>query len=184
MNNIEFLYNLLMNDEFNENNINILCKLIPEIIPTINFDHNHPHHHLNVFEHTIYAISISEKNFDVRLTLLLHDIGKPLSQVKTSKGNSSFIGHPNISADMTYNILCRLGFDENYIKKIVYLVKKHDNILPLKKESFKLLYNEVGSELIDLLINVQSADALAHHPDFLEKRIRYLKKIKSFRKNI
>ena len=45
----------------------------------IGFEHKHPHHHLDVWNHTLLALSYSPKDFDIRLVLLLHDIGKPHS---------------------------------------------------------------------------------------------------------
>ena len=60
-------------------NMDDLLLIIPEIKNMIGFEHNHPHHHLDVWNHTLLALSLSENDFDIRLCLLLHDIGKPFS---------------------------------------------------------------------------------------------------------
>src|SRR5574344_2051507 len=60
-------------------NLEYILKIIPELGDTIGFEHKHPHHHLDVFEHTLYALSLSENDYEIRLALLLHDIGKPHS---------------------------------------------------------------------------------------------------------
>ena len=75
-----YLYGILMSDNIVESiksNIDYILDLIPEIKYSIGFDQKHPHHHLDVWEHTLYALSLSEKDFEIRLALLLHDIGKP-----------------------------------------------------------------------------------------------------------
>lgn len=70
----------------------------------IGFDHKHPHHHLDVWEHTLYALDMSDKDFDLRLTLPFHDIGKPFSFVEKN-GIRYFHNHPYISQNMTKIIL-------------------------------------------------------------------------------
>ena len=75
----------------------------------IGFEHNHPHHHLDVWNHTLYALSLSENNFDIRLSLLLHDIGKPFSYQDDEIRH--FHNHPYVSFIMSKSILSRLGFN-------------------------------------------------------------------------
>lgn len=71
-----------MSDNLIENinsNIDVLIKMFPDINDMIGFEHKNKHHYLDVWKHTLKALSFSNKNFIVRLTLLLHDIGKPHS---------------------------------------------------------------------------------------------------------
>ena len=106
MDNKNTLYNILMCDDVVKNirqNLQNLIVIIPEIADMIGFDHNHPHHHLDVWEHTLYALSLSPNNFDIRLALLLHDIGKPHSFQDDEVRH--FKGHPELSAQITKYIL-------------------------------------------------------------------------------
>lgn len=169
-NRIQTLYNILINDNIKESinlNLNYLLELIPEIRHMIGFEHKHPHHHLDVWEHTLEALSISENDFDVRLSLLLHDIGKPFSYIEKG-GIRHFYGHPVVSSEMSRNILSRLGFIDEYIDKICYLIKKHDTSISereIKSSNYNLIYTRYL---------IQKSDALAHHPDKLDKRKKYL----------
>ena len=152
-------------------NLDFLIELIPEIENMIGFEHNHPHHHLDVWNHTLYALSLSENNFDIRLSLLLHDIGKPFSYQDDEIRH--FHNHPYVSFIMSKSILSRLGFNTEYINKICYLIKKHDT--PITKKEIEYNYN-----LEYMRYKIQECDALAHHPEKLEKRKRYLESTKKY----
>ena len=165
------LHEILLSDDVVDtinNNMAYMLEIIPEIKGMIGFDHKHPHHHLDVWKHTLYALSLSEKDFDTRLCLLLHDIGKPLSYTEGKDGIRHFFNHPKVSAEMSKIILERLDFDDEYIKYMCYLISHHDS--PIKDEQIDNNY-----ELCLKLYEIQKCDALAHHPDKLEKRKKYLK---------
>lgn len=158
---------LLSNDvvESINRNMDSLLQIIPEIENMIGFEHKHPHHHLDVWNHTLLALSLSEKDFDIRLCLLLHDIGKPFSYQDEEVRH--FRNHAKVSANMSKIILKRLGFDDEYIKYICYLIEQHDN--PISDEQIVNDY-----DLCLKLLEIQKCDALAHHPDKIEKRKKYI----------
>ena len=165
------LQSILLSDDIVKSindNMNDLLFVIPEIKYMIGFEHNHPHHHLDVWNHTLLALSLSEKNFDIRLCLLLHDIGKPFSY--QDEEIRHFKNHPMVSAKMSEEILHRLGYNEEYINLICYLIEKHDT--PISSELIENNY-----ELCLKLYEIQRCDALAHHPDKLEKRKKYIDEI-------
>ena len=162
------LQSILLSDNIVESinkNIDYLLKLIPEIENMIGFEHKHPHHHLDVWNHTILALSLSEKDFDIRLCLLLHDIGKPFSYQDEEVRH--FRNHAKVSSDMSRIILNRLRYDKKYINYICYLIENHDT--PISDEQIVNDY-----DLCLKLLKIQKCDALAHHPDRLEKRKKYI----------
>lgn len=160
---------ILKNDNITKginDNIDVLLYMIPEIKDMIGFPHNHPDHHLDVWNHTLLALSLSENDFDIRLCLLIHDIGKPHSYQDNKVRN--FKNHQLKSSEMAKNILNRLEYDEDYIKKICYLIENHDSVIT--KDDIENNY-----ELAKKRFLIQYCDALAHNPKKLEKRIKYLK---------
>lgn len=152
-------------------NLDYLLKEIPELKYTIGFDQKNPHHHLDVWNHTLLALSLSENNFLIRLVLLLHDIGKPFSYQDEEVRH--FQHHQEVSSKMSYPILKRLGYQEDFINKVCYLIETHDT--HLTKKDIQDNY-----ELSHLKYKIQYCDALAHHPDKLEKRKEYLNTIKQY----
>ena len=87
------------------NNLDFLLNIIPELRFMIGFQHKHPHHHLDVWNHTLLALSLSKKDYDIRLSLLLHDIGKPFSFQEGEIRH--FYNHPLVSYKMSTIILER-----------------------------------------------------------------------------
>ena len=160
-----------------KNNMDYLQEIIPELKNMIGFEHKHPHHHLDVWNHTLLAISLSCNDFDVRLCLLLHDIGKPFSFQEGTVRH--FKNHSKVSSQMAKIILDRLGYNRDYINYICYLIEYHDT--PITDEMINNNYN-----ICLKLYEIQRCDALAHHPLKLEKRINYLEKTreKILQKNI
>lgn len=168
------LKNIIESDNVVEainNNLEYLLTLIPELKDMIGFDHKHPHHHLDVWHHTLYALSLSPNDFEIRLALLLHDIGKPHSFIEGEVRH--FPNHPLVSSEITKTILTRLNYDDKTIERICYLVKTHDSVITKKEinNNHSLLYKRYI---------VQYCDAYAHNPDKLEKRVKYLTKIKNY----
>ena len=150
-------------------NLEYLLRIIPELKSMIGFCHKHPHHHLDVWEHTLYALSLSPNDFEIRLSLLFHDIGKPYCFIEGEIRN--FLGHPKVSKEITIDILKRLNYNDDFIKKISYLVEYHDSPITLSKIN-------KNKELEYKRYIIQYCDMYAHHPEQLEKRIKYLNKVK------
>lgn len=162
------LDDILLSDNVVEcinNNLDYLLVLVPEIQYMIGFDQKHPHHHLDVWNHTLLALSLSQNDFDIRLCLLLHDIGKPFSYQEGEVRH--FKGHAETSSKIARVILKRLNYPSGYIEYICYLVLYHDT--PITDDFIKN-----NRELAIKLYKIQYCDALAHNPLKLEKRKEYL----------
>lgn len=178
-----FLYRVLMNDEIKkDDNLTTLFFVIPEILGAYHFNQENPNHHLDVLEHTIYAISLAPKDFDLRLALLLHDIGKPGTFVKDSRGIGHFPKHPVLSEKIAREVLTNLEFNKEYIDYICKLVLNHDTLIKNNKTKIEEIVKKNGKQYFHDLITIQYADAKAHHPDKVGYRIVYLNKVmKTFR---
>ena len=107
------------------NNEKYLFEEIPELKIMKKFDQKHPHHHLDLWEHTKLALSISPNDEIIRMALLLHDIGKP-HVYKEIDGIRHYQNHAKVSSDISYQILKRLNFNEDEIKLITFLILFHD----------------------------------------------------------
>lgn len=166
------LQEILLSDDVVESindNMDYLLQIIPELSNCIGFLQNHPHHHLDVLGHTLLALSMSKKDFDVRLCLLFHDIGKPLSYQDEEVRH--FKNHEIISSEIAEKVLKRLGYNDDYIKYICHLIERHDT--KITDEQIEEDY-----DFCLTLFEIQRCDALAHSPKALEKRKEYLRDTK------
>ena len=78
-----------------EDNLDDILMLIPEIKDMIGFNHKHPHHHLDVWQHTLEVIrQLDTKDIELNMAALLHDIGKPFSYQDGEVRH--FHGHPEV----------------------------------------------------------------------------------------
>ncbi len=154
------------------NNMDYLLVLIPELKSIIKFPHKNPRHHLDVWNHTLYALSFSENDFEIRLCLLLHDIGKPFSYQDDEGNIRHFYGHPLKSAMIAKEILDRFDYDEDFKEEVYYLILKHDT--PITEDDIKN-----NPELSRKRYKIQVCDSLAHNPSDIKRRTKYLSKIKS-----
>lgn len=148
-----------------------LFQIIPELEEYFH-QHNHPQHIDGpIWKHVLLALSLSEKDYDIRLALLLHDIGKKRKCEVGIDGFNHYKGHAEESSRMANEILRRLGYDEEYIRRMCYFITYHDT--PITEASIDSDY-----EICEKLYKIQCCDALAHHPNYLEKRKKYLEATK------
>lgn len=158
----------------------LLGYVLPELVEAFKTPQNHPHHIYDVGHHTVKAIEGVPKDLVLRLTMLLHDIGKPDTHTTDEDGIDHFYGHVPKSVEMSKKILKRLRFDNQTIKKVKTLVKFHDYHIDeeLNRENIKTVLCEIGADLFEELLKVQEADARAQNPDKLEPKLKNLQDAK------
>ncbi len=170
----EKLENIIMENQIHYFDENILFTIIPELKDCEGFNHKHPHHCYDVWKHTKEAMRKSKPDLQIRLALLLHDIGKPHSYQEDGEIRH-FHGHPQKSSEMSKEILTRLGYNQKEIEKICYLIENHDTIINVDNVDN---VDKNNIELTKKLLYIQYCDAYAHDPKHIEKRIKKLDKIK------
>ena len=160
------LQEILLSNSLRDNQ-DIVFKYIPELKNMVGFEHRHPHHHLDVWEHTLAVLENlnDENDIELKMAGLLHDIGKPFSYQDEEVRH--FHGHSEVSKEMSIIILNRLGYNQKFINNVSYLVLKHDT--PIEPENLDNSY-----EMVKKLLKLQYADAKSHHPDKILKRLAFL----------
>lgn len=159
----------------------VLCKyqkiietIIPETKDMVGFDQNNPHHCYDVWTHTIVSVAQSPAQLVLRLTMLLHDIGKPLSHTLDSSGVSHFYTHPEKSAKMAEQILTYLRYPTDIKEQILTLIKFHDFRFSAEPKPVKKLLSKIGEENFRLLLKVKRADIAAQSSYYKAEKLELL----------
>ena len=139
-------------------NLGITRQFLPEFDVMMETSQETIHHSYNVGEHTLYAMGNVRADKILRLTLLFHDVGKPVVKFFDEQGNAHFWGHQDAGHEMTRDILKRLKFDNETIRKVTHLVKYHDSAVPLTKKHVRRAINIIGEEFFEDYLIVRWAD--------------------------
>ena len=148
--------------------IDVIAVFLPELDRCVGFEQNTKYHCYDVFEHTLQALALCEEgDLVTRLGILLHDIGKPLCYTEDEQGGH-FKGHAPAGVEITREILSRLRFDNETIRRMELLVEWHDIPLSAEKKRVKRLMQRFSDADILRLLEIKRCDRLAHAPDFIE----------------
>ena len=139
--------------------------IMPEFLELQNVSQNN-FHIKDAFGHTMMVLDkISRMHGNkliLRMSALLHDIGKPGTKTIGSDGNVHFYSHQDLGSEMAIEILTRLRFDSDFIEKVSKLISLHmypillDMSLNLR--TVMRLVRKVGEDDIFLLLALMKAD--------------------------
>ena len=148
----------------------VMAVIMPELAPTFGFEQNTPYHKYDVWTHTAYAVQAAPAQEVMRLTMLLHDIGKPASYSLGEDGVAHFYGHPDLSAEMAHKILTRLKSDNATLNRVVTLVREHDNDFPTTRAGMRRFIGRLGEEVVQQLFDIKRADWAAQSDYKLQEK--------------
>ena len=162
--------------------LGLLKHIIPEIEEGFQVSQN-KHHIYDCYEHALHCLDYAAKkkfNIYVRISSLLHDVGKP--RTKQGEGqDATFYGHEIVGAKMTSHILNRLKFSKKDQERIVRLVRYHlfyYNVDEVGESSVRRLVFKVGPENMEELLQVRMADRIGSGcPKAEPYKLRHLKYI-------
>ncbi|MBQ1526676.1 MAG: CCA tRNA nucleotidyltransferase [Lachnospiraceae bacterium] len=166
----------------------ITSVILPEFDRELATEQNNQHHQYSVGIHTIEAMKYSvtfddELTYDervvLRLTMLLHDMGKPALKTTDEDGVDHFKGHSAESVRLAGDILKRLKFDNATINRVTRLVKYHDHRKESSPANVRRTIVAVGKDLMPLWFKVRRCDVMGQSTYIREEK---LKEIDSFEK--
>ena len=147
---------------------------LPEFDTMMDTPQNNLHHCYHVGKHTIEAVRNSPKDKVIRLTMLLHDVAKPMCKSIDEEGIYHFYGHPIQGAEMAKKILKRLKFDNDTIQRVTALVRYHDDMPPLEMKAVRRAIYRIGLEQYPALFEVKRADTLGKNNYKREEKLAYI----------
>jgi len=183
----EFL-KLIMHSNKPSNGVELMNKsglleiFLPELLENIGVVQPE-YHDEDAYLHALKTMDIAEDQ--VKIAALLHDIGKSRTRTIDEQGRIHFYGHDVVGAGMVKQILERLKFSNNDIKRITNLVRWHmfyypsaqwrkdknltdlENVLDNNQggwtdAAIRRFIKNVGEDSVDDLFKLRIADATAN----------------------
>ncbi len=166
---------------------------LPEWESAVRTTQENPHHMYTVGEHLLHAVEnintgllhseFRDGAYDralriLRLTMLLHDIGKPSLKTVDEEGVAHFKGHPQLGAEMAEEILRRLKYDNDTIKSVVKLIYWHEERFPAEERTLRRVINRMGEECFPYMFYVQEADCLAQSEYNRGEKLERIRKLR------
>lgn len=158
--------------------LGITKVILPEFDAMMKTEQENPHHKYSVGEHTVKSIEAVRADKVLRLSMLFHDIAKPLMKTIDENGVAHFKMHDVKGAEMTKQILRRLKFDNDTINKVVKLVLYHDYRMPAEAKNVRRAMNKIGEELFPYYLEVRKADTLAQSAYMQEEKLQNIEDVK------
>lgn len=163
--------------------INAMKYIIPELEETYDITQNEYHNYNTIWQHILKVVENTRDDLQLRMSALLHDIGKIKTRTVDDNGNVHFYKHELVSAEMCDIILRRLKYSNDFIKTVQILVKNHmrcKNIgnfcEKLKDKTLRKMQYELGDNMMKCL-ELIDADNKAHAPEYcMPNQVENIKK--------
>ncbi len=158
----------------------ITAQFLPEFDLCMRTPQNNPHHCYSVGEHILHSMLCVEPDKVLRLAMLFHDIGKPQTLTIDGQGITHNKGHAVVGEKMTREILRRLKFDNDTIRKVCRLVLCHDQEIACTDSGVRRAVCRMGEDIFPMLFQVRRADVCAQSDYQREEkleRLAYIEKI-------
>ena len=137
----------------------VIFAILPELYPTYRYDQRNPRHDFPLYTHLCRtAAALPENDPILRLTGLLHDIGKPLTFTVDTDGVAHYPRHAQTSASLADELLLRLRFPTFDRQRIVTLIHYHDGVIEESEKAVRRRLQKLGRERFFDLLLLQEAD--------------------------
>lgn len=143
----------------------VLAVVLPELEPCFDFAQHNPWHLYDVYTHICKSVEAADPEPELRLAMLLHDIGKPETFFFDENGVGHFYGHGRAGARLAEAAVARLRLSTRQQQTILPIVEFHDIPLEPDRTLLRRRLHKFGKTTLKDLIRAQRADCLAQNPE-------------------
>lgn len=162
--------NVLLYDNCGHNYLfRFISNYILDIQNIINLPHDSKYHTFSVSRHTYYVYERVRNRTSDMATIyaaLLHDVGKYLCKSFVNykgeiKRYANFYSHENVSAQLALFWLKKMGYDDEFAKRVSILCQFHMHPLSSGDEKMRDIKGLIGNDMYDKLMILHEADLQA-----------------------
>lgn len=147
----------------------IFAVMLPPLEVMIGYEQGSKYHSSTLYEHTARAVEAAPPTVEMRLAMLLHDIGKPRCRTTDESGECHYYGHAAVSADMAGEQLRALKCDNALRERVVRIVRYHDIPVDTSRRYIRRQLAKHGTEVFADIMNAHIADDSAKTEQCLER---------------
>lgn len=144
----------------------VICTVIPELKPSVGFKQNSKYHDKTVYDHIATTVESAEPKLIYRLTMLLHDIGKPESYTEVD-GVGHFYGHAAVSKTKATEILSRLKYSRKITDEVLFLIEHHGIVMNNTVKYIRKAVAKYGEQRFFDLLRIHIFDNCGKAPDYI-----------------
>lgn len=141
--------------------LGVTKQFIPEFDAAMVTEQNNPNHAYSVGEHTLKVLEGVPADKVLRLTALLHDLGKVTTKTTDENGVDHFKGHAAEGAKIAHDVFRRLKFDNDTETRVCRLVMYHDWTIGAVPGHIRRYINKIGEECFPEIFSFNRADQMA-----------------------
>ncbi len=164
--------------------MDFIKTLFPVINDCFNTYQNNKYHMRSVGEHIYNTFNNIDNVFYLKMTMLLHDIGKVDTKTTDENNVDHFYNHADISREKARIILNNFKFDNENKHKILTLIEYHDKYMAPEPKYIKKMLNKIGEDLFFDLIKVRVADDTAKNHELVKNNLKLFKETEALAKKI
>lgn len=169
----------------------VIAHVVPELAPMVDFDQRSRWHVYDVWEHCLHALELLDPQAPpiVRHATLLHDIGKPRCFTLDPAGHGHFYNHEEVGSRIARDVFRALRWRSLDIDHACLLIRVHDHhIDPSHRGVRRMLArlsrayagsDAITEQLFAELLQLKRADALAHAPNSISRRMGELERVEA-----
>ncbi len=154
----------------------VMRVVFSEVNQMAGVDQRQDYHHKDVFKHTLQVVdkvAAESDNLWLRMTALLHDIGKPETKAFKPEIGWTFHGHEDTGARMAKQIFQRMRFPREHLPYVEKLIRLHLRPQALVDDgvtdsAVRRMMFETGNDIDDLMLLCR-ADITSKNQKLIEK---------------
>lgn len=142
----------------------VFARVLPELEQCVGVTQPGEHHAFDVFNHLVEACDAAKPSDPrMRFTMLLHDIGKPLTRT-IRDGRAHFYDHESVGAEMADQICRRLAFSNEDREWVREAIQNHMRLVHINEgitgRALRKIANKLERVTLEELLEIRVADKL------------------------
>jgi poly(A) polymerase len=145
--------------------LDILAAILPEVAAMDGVEQPEKYHpEGDVMVHTLLMLDYMKLSTpELAWSILLHDVGKPVTRFIDENGTARFFGHETVGAEMTEHIMDKLRHSKEMTAAVSHAVRNHMRFAHVDKMRTAKWRRMMSEEMFPMELELHRIDCMASH---------------------